>query len=327
MAMMVKAVANANFSSLSGSSTPQAQTPQYMEYRRCWTENPAKFVVRDFPLHLDIEITNRCNLRCTFCDKLPLLTKEQMGDMDMQLFRKILDEAGQGSLWGVKLSYRGESLLHPQVAEMVAYAKSKGVLDVYLNSNGMLLSEKMSLNLMDAGLDRISVSVEGTDPVAFERERVGAKFDRILRNVERLRELRSKKGYSHPRVRVQTVRLPNLDMNAYVSFWSSRCDEVAAVDYKDVTDRMEEIVKTDWACPQLWQPMTIEWDGAIMPCNNDDFRRLSPGNVKDGSVHSSWHDPIVKKARALHRQGRSHQVDACRGCPWRTTQILKLEHK
>jgi len=322
--MTVKSVANANFTSLSGSSTPEAKTLAYKEYRRCWTENPANFLVRDFPMHLDIEITNRCNLRCTFCDKLPLLTKDQKGDMDMRLFTKILDEGEQGNLWGVKLSYRGESLLHPQVAEMVAYAKSKGVLDVYLNSNGMLLSEDMCLKLMDAGLDRISISVEGTDSVAFERERVGAKFSSILRNIERLIELRSKKRYGHPKVRVQTVRLPNLDMDAYVSFWSSRCDEVAAIDYKDVCQRNSDIVRPDWACPQLWQRMTIEWNGTIMPCNNDDFRLLSPGNVLNRSVLSCWHDPIVEEARALHQKGRSNFVAACRGCPWRTTQILKL---
>lgn len=323
---MVNALANANFHSLSGSSAPIDQSAEYKEYRRCWVDNPAQFIVQDFPLHLDIEITNRCNLQCTFCDKLPLLSKEQMGDMEMWLYKKILDEAERGSLWGVKLSYRGEPLLHPQVAEMVAYAKSKGVLDVYLNSNGMLLSEKMSMRLMDAGLDRISVSMDGIDPVAFERERRGAKYDRILRNIENIMELKSKHGYSYPKVRVQSVRFPNLDVVGYTNFWASRCDEVAMIDYKDVNNRNKEIFKNDWACPQLWQRMTIEWDGTIMPCNNDDFRRLSPGNVKDKSIDFCWHATIVQEAREIHRQGFSHLVIACKGCPWRTTQISKLQN-
>ncbi|MBP7527605.1 MAG: radical SAM protein [Syntrophorhabdaceae bacterium] len=321
---VIKAVGNANFTSLSGSSVPQESTPEYAEYRRCWLNNPAGFILRDFPMHLDIEITNRCNLRCTFCDKLPLLTKDQMGDMEIELFKKIIDEGEKGRLWGVKLSYRGEPLLHPQVAEMVAYAKSKGVLDIYMNTNGMLLSEEMSLKLMDAGLDRISVSVDGTDAVVFERERRGAKYDRILKNVETLMALREERGYPNPKVRVQTVRLPGLDMEDYTRFWSSRCDEVGAVDFKEVIERNIDIVKDDWACPQLWQRMTIEWDGTIMACNNDDFRLLSPGNVRTRTVFSSWQDPLVQEARGRHRAGRSHEVAACKGCPWRTTQILKL---
>ena len=51
---MVIAKANANFYSLYGSSDPDDKTAQYNEYRRCWTEYPARFTVRDFPIHLDI---------------------------------------------------------------------------------------------------------------------------------------------------------------------------------------------------------------------------------------------------------------------------------
>ncbi len=321
---MVKATPNANFYSLGGRSVHEVKDAEYQEYRRSWLENPANFIVRDFPLHLDVEITSRCNLRCTFCDKLPLLSKDQQGDMSLAQYKKIINEGRAGRLWGLKLSYRGESLLHPDVVEMVAYAKANGVLDIYFNTNGMLLSESLSLQLMDAGLDRISISVEGTDPVAFERERRGAKFHRILQNLDRLMSLRTQKGYAHPRVRVQTVRFPDLDLEDYRRFWLNHCDEVAAVDYKDSTNRVKGLECRDWACPQLWQRMTIEWTGDIMPCNNDDYRRLCVGNVKERSIAAGWRDPLVQRARELHQSGQSHRVEACDGCPWRTAQLRKI---
>ncbi|MFA5112380.1 MAG: radical SAM protein [Desulfobaccales bacterium] len=318
---MVKATANSNFYFLGGEPSHESQDSEYQEYRRCWRENPANFIVRDFPLHLDVEISSRCNLRCTFCDKLPLLAKDQLGDMDYPLYQKILDECHGGRLWGLKLSYRGEPLLHPRVVEMVAYAKARGVLDVYFNTNGMLLTPEMSRGLMDAGLDRISVSVEGTDPVAFERERRGAKFHRILENLDQLISLRTQKGCTKPRVRVQTVKFPGLDLEEYSRFWSAHADEVAAIDYKDSTHRVKDLVNPHWACPQLWQRLTIEWTGAVMPCNNDDYRLLCMGNARDRSIASCWHDPLVEQARTLHRRGLSQQVEACNGCPWRTAQI------
>ena len=271
---MIQPIPNANFTFLAGESVHKNTDAEYLEYRRQWMENPKNFIVRDFPMHLDIEITNRCNLNCTFCDKLPLLSREQIGDMDFALYKKVLDEGSEKGLCAVKLSYRGESLLHRQVVEMVAYAKQKGVLDIYFNTNGMLLTREMNLKLIDAGLDRISISVEGTDPIAFERERKGAKFDRILRNIDALIKLRQQENCSHPKVRVQTVRLPGLDLDEYTEFWQSHCDEVAAIDYKDVKNRNTDLINVNWACPQLWQRMTIEWDGTIMPCNNDDFRHL-----------------------------------------------------
>jgi radical SAM protein with 4Fe4S-binding SPASM domain len=322
---MVKSSPNSNFYSLGGSSVHASLTQEYQDYRRCWEENPANFILRDFPLHLDVESTSRCNLRCTFCDRRPLLTKGQVGDMEFSLFRRILDECQGGRLWGLKLSYRGEPLLHPDLVEMVAYAKARGVLDVFFNTNGMLLTEAVSLRLMDAGLDRISVSVEGTDPVAFERERRGAKFSRILANLDALISLRTKKGYDRPRVRVQTVRFPGLDLEEYKNFWLSHADEVAAVSYQDTRQRLEGLVCRDWACPQLWQRMSIAWNGAVMPCNNDDHGLLCVGNVKERSVASCWHDHLVQQARKLHREGQSHLVPACNGCAWRTAQIQKLK--
>lgn len=316
--------ANANFTALGGASPHDRQDPAYQEYRRRWTEYPARFHTAAFPIHLDLEATSRCNLRCTFCDKLPLLGPEGLGDMDFGLFTRILDEAGAHGLASLKLSYRGEPLLHPRLADMVAYAKGKGVLDVYCNTNGMLLTEAKARALIEAGLDRISVSVEGTDPVAFERERVGARFDVVMRRLDDLLALRERLGVAHPRVRVQTVRLPGLDLEAYARFWSAHADETAAVDFKIVEDRRTALVHDGFACPQLWQRMTVEWDGTVLACNNDDFRRLSPGNAARRSIRDCWLDPDVVRARELHQQGRSHEVAACDGCPWRTTQIQKL---
>jgi len=274
-------------------------------------------------MHLDIEATSRCNLKCAFCDKLPLLKKEDLGDMDIRLYKRIIDEGAEHKLWAVKLSYRGEPLLHKDIIEMVYYAKKKGILDVYFNTNGMLLSEEMGEGLIGAGLDRISISVEGTDARSFEQKRIGAKFNLILRNIDAILELRKKLKVRHPQVRVQTIYSSDRDLKGYKEFWSGHSDEVAAVDYKDETNRRQGI-EYDWACPQLWQRLTIQWDGTVLACNNDDLCRLSLGNVAKKTIYQCWHDNKAQQARALHRKGASHKIKACNGCPWRSAQISKL---
>ena len=286
-------------------------------------ENPRNFVVEDFPIHLDIESTNRCNLKCTFCDKLPYLSPAEFGDMEYGLYTRIIDEGSVKGLCSIKLSYRGEPLLHPRLPEMIAHARKKGILDVYFNTNAMLLTESKSRALIEAGLNRISISVEGTDEKAFEEARIGARLNRIKRNAESLMALRESMGVDFPKVRIQTVALPGIDLSEYAHYWSPYCDETAAIDYKKAEERNVSLVAPDWACPQLWQRMTIEWDGRIMPCNNDDYRHLSPGNVNNMSIFDSWNAPVVQNARELHIQGRSHELASCNGCPWRTTQVLK----
>lgn len=320
--IMVQIKPDGNFNPLGGVSVHSGKTDEYREYRRCWSEYPSNFVLRDFPMHLDIEITNRCNLRCTFCDRRPYLGKGSFGDMDMALFKKIIDEGAGHKLWALKLSYRGEPLLHKNVAEMVGYAKKKGVLDVYFNTNGMLLTEEMSKKLIDAGLDRVSISMEGTDPLAYEKMRVNAKFAVVLKNIDTLAGLRKKMKSEHPKIRIQSVEYPGFDRDEYRRFWLSHGDEVAMLDYTDMSKRVAGLT-ADWACPQLWQRMTIEWNGNVLPCNNDDPGRLSPGNVKDRDIYDCWHDPKVDEVRRLHRSGRSHEAGDCNGCPWRTAQIKK----
>jgi len=319
---IVQTTPNANFISIGGTSVHTSNDPKYLEYRRQWIENPKKFIINQFPVHLDIESTSRCNLRCTFCDKRPWMNKLSQGDMEFDLFKKIIDEGSSNELCSIKLSYRGEPLLHPRIADMVSYARKRDILDIYFNTNGMLLTKSMGQKLIEAGLNRISVSVEGTDSETYEQIRVGAKFSRVLRNIETLIKVRERSRVSYPLVRVQTVRLPGLDMNAYIQFWQPRCDEVAALDYH-APIRNRSLVDENWACPQLWQRMAVEWDGTVLPCNNDDYGFLSPGNVGEKTIQHCWQAPMLQEARQIHRRGKSHLLKSCNGCMWRTTQILK----
>ncbi len=321
----VKVIPNSNFCSIGGSVTPDNVSEEYLEYRKCWIENPQNFILRDMPLHLDVESTSYCNLRCTFCDRQILVDRGMLGSMDFDLFKHILDQFDdENKLWGVKFSYRGEPLLNPNIPEMIRYAKDSGVLDVYFNTNAMLLSEDVCRNIINAGLDRISISVDGVDKESYERVRIGADFDTVVENIETILKIRHELGSSIPKIRIQTVRLPGIDENAYVQRWKPYADEVAMLEYTDESRRVTGI-DAKWACPQLWQRLTIEWDGSVFACNNDCIRGLYLGNIKERSIYDCWHDEQLMEVRELHRQGLSHKVKACDGCPWRTAQIRKAD--
>lgn len=316
---------NSNFESLAGNNQPENVSKEYLQYREAWMKYPKNFHLREIPLHLDIEASSLCNLRCTFCDKLPLLQKNQLGNLSFETFKKVMDQFSEGAdkrLWGLKLSYRGEPLINKDVPQMVQYAKERGVLDVYFNTNGMLLTEDVSRKLILAHLDRISISIDGVNAKEYEAVRVGAKLDVVLENIQTLKRLREEYQVSYPKIRIQTVKLPNLDLEKYVNTWKVYADEVAAVDFKDESCRNTEL-RGNWACPQLWQRMTIEWDGTIFGCNNDDVRGICLGNVNERSIYDCWHDERLKQIRQLHTEGKSHEVEDCNGCPWRTAQMKK----
>jgi radical SAM protein with 4Fe4S-binding SPASM domain len=328
---IVEIKANTNFHTATKSSVFDLKRDErFCEYRRRWYEYPANFIVGNFPLHLDIESSSFCNLRCPFCattHKNWGATKE--GFMDLLLFKRIIDEGIEHGLYSLKLSLRGEPLLHPQLPEMVSYAKEKGIIDVYFNTNATLLNEDKINQLISSGLDRISISLEGTTKEVYEKYRVGAKFEMVMENIRRLRYIRDSQGLAYPQIRIQTVLLPELKEGfpQYVEFWKRIADEVAYLDARCEGPADDHRgMKADWACPFLWQRMTILWDGTLLPClmhGVSDFSLMSLGNVREVSIKEMWQGEKVSRYRELHRQGQAHKLKACDQCSYRAMEIEK----
>ncbi len=118
----------------------------------------AAAVDADRPLMVNLVVTRRCNLSCGYCteyDKVsppvPLETLKQRIDQLAALRAVIITLTG------------GEPLLHPQIAEVVAYVRQRGMTPA-MNSNAFLLSEPMIHKLNDAGLYALQVSVDGVTP-------------------------------------------------------------------------------------------------------------------------------------------------------------------
>lgn len=316
---------NPNFHTIGGKSVfSHSKDPLFLEYRKNWQERPKAFFAGDFPLHLDIEASRSCNLRCPFCStnyEPPL----GQGFMSFGTFKKIIDEGAKEGLCAIKLNsgVRGEPLLNKSLPEMVAYAKEKGIMDVYFNTNAALLTAAISRKLIDSGLDRLSISFEGLTPEVYEAYRPGARFGAVLDNIENFIALRGKN--QKPQVRIQMVALPELSAikEEYKYFWEKRVDEIAIIDYKDYSRR--EDLTSDWACPTLWQRMLIKWDGTISICQErPDFFNL--GNVNKGdSIKAIWQGSVMEELRNLHKNAKSHLVGMCNGCPFRTTEILKTK--
>lgn len=332
---MVQIQPNANFHTASERTVfDVCQGERFLEYRRRWHEYPRNFIVGEFPIHLDIETTNACNLRCPFCAvTFKNWGPYRRGYMDLSLFRRIIDEGVENGLCSLKLSLRGEPMLHPKIGEMVAYAKERGIMDVYFNTNATLLDEDKINQLIDSGLDRISISVEGITKEVYESYRPGARYEDVLSNIKRLRLIRDRRGLSYPQIRVQTVLLPELEEGfpQYVKFWQSIADEVAYLDARQEThDDDHRGLVANWACPFLWQRMVIFWDGTLLPClmhGVSDSSLMSLGNVKGVSIKEMWQGEKTSRYRELHKSGQAHTLEACDRCSYRAMELEKLGNK
>ncbi len=319
--IMEKESINTWFHHLSGENLLEKNDKKFIEYRRKWEEWPSTFKIENFPLFIDIEVTNRCNLKCPFCSTTISGRKDKKGFISKKNVEKIIDEGSDNGLYGVKFNIRGEPLLHRDIDYFIKYAKKKGLIDVYFNTNALLLTEEKSNKLIEAGLDRISISFEGYTKDIYEKNRVGSDYKKVLNNIENLQFLKNKLNVKHPKVRIQTIRMDKVfSIYKYKKFWKDKVDEVAFLDYKDMNVKRKGRISS-WVCPQLWQRMAVLWNGDIFSCNHDNECLICIGNINDISIRESWDSGKLKYLRKMHKRGLSHKIKSCDGCFLRNNLI------
>ena len=123
-----------------------------------------------------VEPTNRCNLECRTCIRNSW--NETLGHMDDRTFSRIV--SGLRTFEGPLTLFFGgfgEPLSHPHIVDMVAAARGAGA-KVELITNGTLLTERMSRDLIHAGLDMLWLSLDGATPESYGDVRLGRSFPR-----------------------------------------------------------------------------------------------------------------------------------------------------
>lgn len=155
------------------------------------------------PLALQIETTINCNLKCTMCERT-YWPVQRYTDMTFEQFKKILDQFH--NLTALSLTGIGEPLLNRDLANMIRYAKSKGIF-VTVTTNATLINERTASEVIGSGLDELSFSMESADPTTFEKIRVGARFDRIVSNIGTFMKVKEHMRSRTPEVVLRTVAM------------------------------------------------------------------------------------------------------------------------
>ena len=158
---------------------------------------------RRLPDIVQIESTNICNAKCVFCPRDEMHRRQ--GVMDMELFKKIVDECAALGITHVRVHNYGEPFLDRQLVEKVRYAKQKGIEEVGMISNGSLITEEIARGMIEAGLDAINISVDAAGKEVFERTRLDLNYDKVIANIRTLvapaQRARPHASEAHPVVR------------------------------------------------------------------------------------------------------------------------------
>ena len=164
----------------------------------------------------NLEPTFRCNLACEMCPRFS--SDDPQLDMAAETYERICQFMSLAHT--IDFTGWGEPLLHPEIFEMVSAAKSRGCL-TSMTSNGTALNERNCASLLDSGLDRLAISVDGVRPETYNAIRIGSSFDRIQKNISRLSGMIGQKGSRTELAVAYTLQECNADELDMVLPWVS----------------------------------------------------------------------------------------------------------
>lgn len=304
-------------------SAPARRLPSALSSRDGWAE--LLELRRPVEPHVhQIEPTNHCPYACVMCPRSKRMTR-QLGFMETGLFRAIIDEI---ATFGepvrskeIELFHFGESLLHPELDQMVRYASEKS-LSTVLSVNAPELAPAVAERLLAGGPARLIVSLDGYDAESYRQIRGdAADFAVALSNLRHLAGLvRRASPSTAVCIRMIRMKLNESHLDRFREEWEGSGISVELRPFfpwteKDLTG-LGEVQKYPpyMPCPFPWQYLVVQWDGTVVPCCRDYNAVNAVGNVRKQSLREIWNGPAYEEFRRQHRTGCYEGNEFCRSC-------------
>ncbi len=277
-----------------------------------WHWYPRLKVVRSYPIHIDIETSSKCQLKCPMCFRAHRLVENQ-GIMPPELYYPLIDEIA-GKVYSIKFTGRGEPLLNKHMPEFLSYLKGKGFKEIAMITNGQLLREPVMKAMIEIGMDRVAFSIDGLKE-EYERIRAPITYEEIQERVRSLWEMKQKMGSQKPLIRIQGVKTTIEQEIEFRRIWEQWADEILLLEYKDYSEESRIKEQDPSPCPFMWQRMMIHYNGTIPMCINDEYEETVMGKVGDKSLGKIWYNGKFKGARKVHSLLKRDEVyKNCKEC-------------
>ncbi|HUR81600.1 MAG TPA: radical SAM protein [Thermoanaerobaculia bacterium] len=146
------------------------------------------------PVHAELDLTDRCNVACYFCNQQDLRTKESI---PLPKLTDLIDELVEGGLKSVRLSGGGDPLFHRDVLNVFDYLASKSVIVDNLTTNGVALTNEVAKRLVENKAREVIFSLNAADAADYARmmQVKPALFDKVLDNIRNLIAVRGDSIY------------------------------------------------------------------------------------------------------------------------------------
>lgn len=306
-----------------------------------WTNDRTelqKVIPLDTPFLLFVDPSSVCNFRCKFCpcggaNKEVWSKEKKAGLLSYEVYRKVIDDlAGfPDKLKTLRLYKEGEPLCNKRLPDMIQYARKRNAAGrIDFTTNGFLFDKDTALAVMDAGVDRINISIEALDEEGYaDISGVRLNFQEYL---GKLRFLYSHKNGCHIFVKISDLGLGKHTEEEFYNTFADISDEMAVEHVSNVWPQFqvkEELRQTSkkdiyggemserkevQVCPYLFYSMCVNSDGSVSACLMDWNHQMIVGNVREQTLLEIWNGKQMQQLRRNHLLLRRGDVPTCQNC-------------
>lgn len=288
------------------------------------------------PMFISIEPSNVCNLKCPECPVGMRQTQIKAVNADLALTKKLIDELAPRLMY-TTLYFQGEPLLNKNFTEMVKYIRGKNIL-TGTSTNAQLINDEMAKRLVQSGLDRLIISMDGTTPETYEAYRVGGKLEKTINAVQSLVRWKKELKSASPFLEIQFIVFKTnehqmTEMKKLAEEW--KVDKLTfksaqLYDFENGHDLLP--VNKKYAryelrsdgkyhiksplrnrCKRLWNGAVINSKGEVLPCCFDKESSFVFGNINNQTFAESWKSEESAAFRKKLLENR-RQFEMCRNC-------------
>ncbi|MDR0370328.1 MAG: radical SAM protein [Prevotellaceae bacterium] len=290
-----------------------------------------------YPAFISVEPADFCQLACPECPVGNGKSYSKRGrTLSLEHFKESVDELKE-TLVHVIFYFQGEPLLNRNLTEMIAYTHRAGIY-TSTSTNAQLIDERTAEKLVQSGLDKLIVSIDGTTQATYEKYRIGGKLEKAVNAVKLLVAAKKRSGRTNPIIEIQFLVLKTnehqLDeikkltketgadrlslKSAQLYDFENGHELLTTIDrYARYKKGKEEkwYPKNKWRnhCLRLWSGAVVTINGEVLPCCFDKESAFSFGNIHEKSFYACWTSPKAMNFRKRILKNRK-QFDICRNC-------------
>jgi MoaA/NifB/PqqE/SkfB family radical SAM enzyme len=283
------------------------------------------FVVSDakIPPAISVELTNYCNLQCPYCT-VPLKLRSE-GMMAQATFSRLVEQIRTLDIRHVRLVGTGEPTLHPQFIRFVRQLAT-ATRFLSLTSNWQRVTKGIVRAIIEAPVKLLNISVDGRNKNEYEKSRVGGNFEKLLENLELLRDVRGEyrqRKFVNIRVMLRPSERPD-EINL-MQFWRKYGDEVTRQYIADWSGLDRDVYALECEvgryprCTLPFKQLDVYWNGNVPLCTYSHLQSgnregVLLGNINDSTLGQLWNSPLIRNYRHGHRARDNSLTPICKGC-------------